>query len=43
MENNTKGKPVYLQDILHSVKRQTAFKINKLEGRSWSVLAKGKF
>ncbi|HJV77846.1 MAG TPA: hypothetical protein VJ602_05630 [Paludibacter sp.] len=31
-EKNERDEPVYLQDILHSVKRYSANKINKLEG-----------
>lgn len=36
-ETDSEGKPVYLQDIMQSVKRQTANEINKANGR------KGKF
>jgi REP element-mobilizing transposase RayT len=32
-ENDEEGNPVYLQDIMHSVKRTSANKVNKLENR----------
>lgn len=36
-EKNEKGKPVYLQDILHSVKLYTARRINENENRSGNL------
>ena len=36
-ENDEKGEPVYLQDILQSVKRFSANQINKLENRTGSL------
>ena len=36
-EKDEKGKPVYLQDIMNSVKRFSANKINKLENRKGAV------
>ncbi|RIH63372.1 hypothetical protein D1164_19770 [Mariniphaga sediminis] len=35
--------PVYLQDILHSVKRHTAYTINKLESRTGALWQKENF
>ena len=43
MENDLEGNPIYLQDIMHSVKRQTAIKINKFEGRSGALWQKESF
>lgn len=40
---DSEGKPVYLQDILHSVKRFSANKINKLENRSGALWQKESF
>lgn len=37
-EKNQSGLPVYLQDIMHSVKRHTASHINKLEKRTGVAL-----
>ena len=34
LEKDEEGKPVYLQDVLQSVKRHTANRINKAEGRT---------
>ena len=42
-EKDNKGNLVYLQNILHSVKRITANKINKLEGRNGSLWQKESF
>lgn len=42
-ETDENGKPVYLQDIMHSVKRQTANQINKLTGRSSALWQKESF
>lgn len=39
-EKNEHDEPVYLQDILHSVKRYSANKINKLEGLNGSLWQK---
>lgn len=39
-EKNEHDEPVYLQDILHSVKRYSAHKINKLEGLTGSLWQK---
>jgi len=39
-EKNERDEPVYLQDILHSVKRYSAHKINKLEGLTGSLWQK---
>ena len=36
-EKNENGEPVYLQDILQSVKRFTANQINKIEGRTGTL------
>ena len=36
-EKDEKGKPVYLQDIMNSVKRFSANQINKLENRKGAV------
>lgn len=43
LENDEKGNPVYLQDILQSVKRHTSNRINKLEGRTGSLWQKESF
>ena len=42
-EKDESGNPVYLQDILQSVKRHTANKINKLEQRRGSLWQKESF
>lgn len=42
-EKDGEGNPVYLQDILQSVKRFTAGKINTLEGRRGSLWQKENF
>lgn len=42
-ENDSEGKPVYLQDIIHSVKSFTANKINKIENRSGGLWYPDKF
>ena len=42
-EKDEKGNPVYLQDILQSVKRHTAREINKREGRSGALWQKESF
>ncbi len=39
-EKNELNEPVYLQDILHSVKRHSANKINKLEGLTGALWQK---
>ena len=43
LRKNTRGNLVYLQDILQSVKRFTANKINELENRKGSVWQKESF
>lgn len=43
MEKDSEGKPIYLQDILQSVKRHTANVINKAEGRTGSLWQKESF
>lgn len=43
MEKDSEGRPVYLQDILQSVKRYTARQINKLENRTGTVWQKESF
>lgn len=40
---DAEGKPIYLQDILQSVKRHTANRINKAEGRVGSLWQKESF
>ncbi len=42
-EKDEAGKPVYLQDIMHSVKRFTAHLINKLEKREGALWQKESF
>lgn len=42
-EKDENGKPVYLQDIMHSIKRHTANQINKLTGRSGPLWNKESF
>jgi len=42
-EKDEAGKPVYLQDILQSVKRHTANRINKAEGRVGNLWQKESF
>jgi REP element-mobilizing transposase RayT len=42
-EKDENSKPVYLQDIMHSVKRQTANVINKLTGKSGALWQKESF
>ena len=42
-DKDSKGKPVYLQDILQSVKRQSSNKINKAENRSGTLWQKESF
>jgi putative transposase len=42
-EKDEEGKPVYLQDVLQSVKRQTANQINKAEERSGTLWQKESF
>ena len=42
-EKDEKGEPVYLQDILYSVKRFSAGKVNKLENHSGSLWQKESF
>jgi len=42
-ENDNKSNPVYLQDILQSIKRYTAREINKRENRSGSLWQKENF
>ncbi len=42
-EKDEKGEPVYLQDILYSVKRFSATQINKLEKRAGSLWQKESF
>lgn len=42
-ETDENGKPVYLQVIMHSVKRQTANSINKLTGKSGALWQKESF
>lgn len=42
-ENGENGKPVYLQDVMHSVKRQTSNQINKLTGRKGPLWQKESF
>lgn len=42
-EADEKGKPVYLQDIMHSVKRHTANQINKLTGEKGALWQKESF
>lgn len=43
LENDEDGKPVYLQDVLQSVKRHTANRINKAEGRAGTLWQKESF
>lgn len=43
LEKDEEGKPVYLQDILQSVKRFSASSINKLENRTGSLWQKESF
>ncbi len=43
LEKDKDGKPVYLQDILQSVKRHTANQINKVEGRTGTLWQKESF
>ncbi|WP_346862859.1 hypothetical protein [uncultured Draconibacterium sp.] len=43
LENYEHGKPVYLEDILYSVKRYTATQINKLERRNGALWQKESF
>jgi len=43
LEKDSDGKPIYLQDILQSVKRHTANRINKAEGRVGSLWQKESF
>jgi len=42
-ENDENGKPVYLQDVMHSVKRHTANQINKLTGGEGPLWQKESF
>ena len=42
-ENDTEGKPVYLQDLLQSVKGFSAYQINKLENRTGNFWQKESF
>ncbi|MDX1285081.1 MAG: transposase [Draconibacterium sp.] len=42
-EKDEAGKPVYLQDIMHSVKRYSANKINKVENRKGTLWQKESF
>jgi REP element-mobilizing transposase RayT len=42
-EADENGKPVYLQDIMHSVKRHTANQINKLTGEKGALWQKESF
>jgi len=42
-ETDENGKPVYLQDIMHSVKRHTANQINKLTGEKGALWQKESF
>lgn len=42
-EQDENGKPVYLQDIMHSVKRHTANQINKLTGGKGALWQKESF
>lgn len=42
-EKDTEGKPVYLQDIMHSIKSYTANEINKIENRSGGLWYPDKF
>ncbi len=43
MKTDMEGKPVYLQDIMQSVKRQSSRQINMAEGRSGSLWHKESF
>lgn len=43
LEKDEDGKPVYLQDIMHSVKRFSANRINKLENREGAIWQKESF
>ncbi len=43
LEKDEKGDPVYLQDILYSVKRFSATQINKLENRTGALCQKESF
>jgi REP element-mobilizing transposase RayT len=43
LEKDEEGKPVYLQDIMQSVKRHTANRINKAEGRAGTLWQKESF
>lgn len=43
LEKDEEGKPVYLQDILQSVKRHTANRINNAEGRVGNLWQKESF
>jgi putative transposase len=43
LEKDVDGKPVYLQDVLQSVKRHTANQINKAEGRKGALWQKESF
>jgi REP element-mobilizing transposase RayT len=43
LEKDAEGRPIYLQDILQSVKRHTANRINKAEGRVGSLWQKESF
>ncbi len=42
-EKDVNGKPVYLQDVMHSIKSFTANEINKLENRSGALWYPDKF
>ena len=43
LDNDSKGNPVYLQDILQSVKRNSSYRINKVENRSGTLWQKESF
>jgi len=43
LEKDKEGNPIYLQDILQSVKRHTANRINKAEGRTGNLWQKESF
>ncbi len=43
LEKDDKENPVYLQDILHSVKRFSSYEINKAENRSGTLWQKESF
>jgi putative transposase len=42
-DKDNEGKPVYLQDILHSVKRFSSNRINKVENREGALWQKESF